>query len=244
MQSLILAAGLGTRLKPLTDSRPKALVEVGGKTLLEHQIVRLREHGFTRIVVNVHHFAQQVKDFLASNDFGVDIAISDETNLLLDTGGGILHAQHLLADEPFLVQNVDIFTSINPREMLEFHTNGNAMATLAVSKRLSSRALLFNPTMQLCGWRNSKTGEVKLPLGEVPNLTDYAFSGVHVVSPQFFKEVKLAGAFSVIDAYLQLCKEHTISGYLPQNGFVLDVGKPESLAKAEAFLAESGMKYS
>ena len=162
MKALIFAAGLGNRLKPLTDTTPKALLPVDGKPMLEHVILKLKDAGFDQITVNIHHFGQQIIDFLKEkNNFGIDIHISDEREYLLDTGGGIKHAAEFLdGDEPFMVHNVDIFSNVDFRELYKKHLESNALATLLVSKRKTSRYLLFNQEDKLCGWRNRETGEV------------------------------------------------------------------------------------
>ena len=163
MKAMIFAAGLGTRLKPLTDNKPKALVEVGGKTMLELVILKLKEAGFNEIVINIHHFGQQIIDYLkANNNFGLTIHISDERDYLLDTGGGIKKATpFLMGNEPFLVHNVDIFSNVDLRQLYENHLKSGATATLLVSQRKTARHLLFNKENKLCGWHNNETGEVK-----------------------------------------------------------------------------------
>ena len=163
MKAMIFAAGLGTRLKPLTDNKPKALVEVGGKTMLELVILKLKEAGFNEIVINIHHFGQQIIDYLkANNNFGLTIHISDERDYLLDTGGGIKKATpFLMGNEPFLVHNVDIFSNVDLRQLYENHLKSGATATLLVSQRKTARYLLFNKENKLCGWHNNETGEVK-----------------------------------------------------------------------------------
>lgn len=237
MKTMILAAGLGTRLKPYTDDKPKALVQIGEYTLLEHTIFKLRENGFDEIVVNTHHFSQMVKDFLNSHDFGVKIFISDETERLLDTGGGILKAANFLnGEEPFLVHNVDILTDIDLRLLYQSHSNTAAIATLAVSKRESSRVFLFNDELKLSGWKNNLTGKIIIPDSSRHPLTEYAFSGIHVISPEIFNLINSKGPFSIIDAYLSLCSKYDINGYDVGNNFVIDVGKPHNIPMAEEFL--------
>lgn len=237
MKAMILAAGLGTRLKPFTDDKPKALVKIGDKTLLEHTILKLKENGFTEIVVNVHHFAQLVIDFLNSNDFGVKIHISDESDWLLDTGGGILKASNFLnGDEPFLVHNVDIITDIDLNQFYKTYSASCNVATLAVSKRESSRVFMFDDNMILAGWKNNLTGKKIIPDSNRGPLTDYAFAGIHLISPEIFNLINSKGPFSIVDAYLSLCSKYTIKGHDVSSNFVLDVGKPNSIEKAEEYL--------
>jgi len=235
MKALILAAGLGTRLKPLTDEVPKALVSVGGAPMLERSLKFLAGQGVTEFIVNVHHFADKVEDFLARNSsFGLKVAISDERSMLLETGGGLRHASWFFDDgKPFLLYNVDILTSLNVQEMYQQHAQSAALATLAVSNRRSSRCFLFNAKNRLCGWRNVKTGEEKLPLQTDETLTPLAFGGVHVISPEIFKHLDSFGEkFSIVDVYLSLAASHLIMGYDMRNAQWLDVGKTEALEKA------------
>lgn len=235
MKAMILAAGLGTRLGTLTAAKPKALVEVAGKPLLQHCIDNLIAQGFNYFVINVHHFASQVVQYLESHHFDAQIFISDESDLLLDTGGGILHAKEILkGEEPFLVHNVDILSNINLADLYSLHCKSNSLSTLAVSKRNSSRVFLFNNAMKLVGWRNIVSGEEKISILEEA-YNPFSFSGIHVLSPRFFDVVSRVGAFSIVDAYLDLCKGNEIHG-VDYTGFrILDVGKPESIDKAEAF---------
>lgn len=243
MKAMILAAGLGTRMKPYTDDKPKALVQIGEFTLLEHTIFKLAENGFDEIVVNTHHFSHMLIDFLNSHDFGVKIFISDESDRLLDTGGGILKAANFLdGDAPFLVHNVDIITNIDLRLLYQSHSNSSALATLAVGKRESSRVFLFDSEMKLSGWKNNLTGKKIIPDSARQPLAEYAFSGIHVISPDFFNLVKSKGPFSIVDAYLSLCCRHSIKGYDVSNNFVIDVGKPHNIPMAEEFLLSEKLK--
>lgn len=233
---MILAAGLGTRLQPYTIDRPKALVEVGGKPLIAHVLEKLAQSGFTDIIVNVHHFADMVEGFLSENNFGCQITVSDERNRLLNTGGGILKAKSFLdGEEPFLVHNVDILSDIDLREMVAVHSQSNALATLAVGERESSRHFLFDEQMRLTGWRNNLTGKEIIPAKERGNLKAFAFNGIHVISPRIFELIHASGPFSVVDAYLNLCRNHLLLGYNATGKFVVDVGKPKNLEKAIAF---------
>lgn len=244
MKALIFAAGLGTRLRPLTDHKPKALVPVAGIPMLQRVIVRLREAGFDDITVNVHHFGEQIMDFLKANEgFGVRIHLSDERDCLLDTGGGILKARTFLeGDEPFLVHNADILTDLDLRAFYRHHTESKAMATLLVSRRQTSRYLLFDDAYRLHGWTNRTTGEV-LPQGLDRTTHAYqelAFGGVHVISPSLFRlmdEGGWQGKFSIIPFYLSVCGQARIEGYPMENVHWFDIGKPDTLQQAEAYFA-------
>ncbi len=237
---MIFAAGLGTRLKPLTDHMPKALVPVSGKPMLEHVIEKLKAAGFDEIVINVHHFANQIIDFLKEkNNFGITIHISDETDFLLDTGGGIKKAAPYF-DEPFLIHNVDILSNTDLKALYNYHLQSGNDATLLVSPRQTTRYLLFNSDRRLCGWINKDTLQTK-PEGFIyqPNVQkEYAFSGIHIISPGLFKymDKKWNGKFSIMDFYLQLCQEAMIGGYIKEDLQLIDIGKPETLAKAEEYI--------
>jgi NDP-sugar pyrophosphorylase family protein len=240
MKAMILAAGLGTRLQEYTKNKPKALVEVEGKPLIAHILEKLARAGYTTVVVNVHHFAQQITDYLSSNNFGVKIQISDETSALLDTGGGIQHAKTFLdGNEPFLVHNVDIISDIDIGMMMRKHIQSNALVTLAVGNRQSSRKLLFDPHLQLAGWKNVITHETIIPDESKGNLTEYAFGGIHIMNPQIFNKIKAKGSFSIIDTYLTLCPTEKIIGFDTSNNFVIDVGKVQNLKEAADFLRRS-----
>ena len=240
MQAMIFAAGLGTRLKPLTDRIPKALVSVGGEPLLKRVIFQLKDAGFTRIVVNVHHFSQQIIDYLReNNNFGMDIRISDESDKLLETGGGIKKAWPLFDQtEPILIHNVDILSNVN---LQKFYQNPPLAARLLVSERKTKRYLLFDDTMRLVGWTNIETGEVKSPY---PGLNPkdyqmYAFSGIHMVAPSLFPLMEdEPDKFPIMDFYLRHCDKVRIEGYVKNDLKLMDVGKQETLKEAEAFLKE------
>ena len=239
--SLILAAGLGTRLKPLTDTMPKALVPVANKPLLEHLIERLKANGCTDIIVNVHHFAQQIIDFLAEKqNFGINIQISDESEQLLETGGAIKKAGPFFKDgNPFLVHNVDIFHNLDLHAF--YHTySSQADAVLLVSRRDTQRYLLFNESNELVGWTNIKTGEVKSPFLSVESdISPYrklAFSGIHIFSPSLLLDMaSWPDRFSIIDFYLQACATHRVIGVKKDELRLLDVGKINSLTIANDF---------
>lgn len=230
---MIFAAGLGTRLRPLTNDRPKAMVEVNGKTLLEINIRKLVKFGFIDIVVNVHHFADLVIDYLNANDFGANIIISDERDELLETGGGLKKAKDLLQGDDFLVHNVDILTDLDLNALYNYHKRHNALATLATRKRATSRYLLFDDHDVLHGWTNVKAGIVRQKRSTENDLFFRAFSGIHVISPDIFPLFRRDGKFSIIDTYLDCAKDNLIQSYAHDDGLWLDVGKHESLKEAE-----------
>lgn len=244
MKAMIFAAGLGSRLKPLTDTMPKALVPVAGCPMLEHVILKLKASGFTEIVINIHHFGEQIIDFLkTNNDFGLTIHISDEWDRLLDTGGGIRKARLFFENsgEPFLVHNVDILSDMNLKELYDFHMQSGSVATLLASRRTTSRYLLFDTERKLRGWINKDTGQVK-PEGfhyDESLYREYAFSGIHVFSPAVFRLMEAPrweGKFSIMDFYLATCGQTDYSGYLAEKLELIDIGKPETLARAEEFV--------
>lgn len=238
---MIFAAGLGTRLKPLTDHMPKALVPVAGKPMLEHVILKLIASGFDEIVINVHHFAEQIIDFLKEkNNFGIKIWISDETEELLDTGGGIKKASSLL-NEPFLVHNADILSNVDLKALYDFHLASENDATLLVSPRKTVRYLLFDQTNRLCGWINKDTLQTK-PEGFIyqpDEQQEYAFGGIHIISPSLFKYMEgWTGKFSIMDFYLQTCQKAKLGGYAKEDLQLIDIGKPDTLAQAEEFIRQ------
>ena len=236
---MVFAAGLGTRLKPITDSLPKALVPVCGQPLLYHVIGKLRDAGYTQIVVNVHHFPDLIREWLATHDLGVDVSISDESACLLETGGGILHAQELIlpCQEPFLVHNVDIVSNLD-LGWVQRNTRPDALATLVVSDRDTRRVLLFDPDMRLVGWMDRATGEVRSPYPGLDTAAchQYAFAGVHNLHPRIFphfREWGFSGRFPIMDFYLKTCAAEPIFGLTAPNLQMVDVGKFESLPQAE-----------
>jgi NDP-sugar pyrophosphorylase family protein len=235
MKALIFAAGLGTRLKPITYTKPKALVEIKGVTLLEITINKLIYYGFTDIVINVHHFAQHIIDFLeAKNNFGITINISDESELLLDTGGGLKKAAKLLNNgNPVLIHNVDIVSDIDLKELYNFHLNNNCLATLACMNRDSSRQFLINANNELCGWQNKKTGEIKISKENISTKEPVSFCGIHVISPAIFDMITESGVFSIVDLYLRLAKDNKIIAQKYLNISWVDVGTLEKLKLAE-----------
>lgn len=245
MKAMIFAAGLGTRLRPLTDTMPKALVPVCGQPLLYHVIGKLRDAGYDHLVVNVHHFAGQIRKYLSENNFGVKISISDESDELLETGGGIRHARPLLlpSDGPFLVHNVDIISDADLAWFRE-QTPPDALATLLVSKRKSKRYLLFDDNMRLVGWENVETGEYKSAYWNFFRPEDchrYAFAGIHNLSPAVFDAFDALNApsrFPIMDFYLRACAEYPIYGVKDPQLTIVDVGKFDTLPQAEALCRE------
>lgn len=239
---MVLAAGLGTRLRPLTNDRPKALVELGGRTLLEITLERLRGFGVGEVIVNTHHYAEMVESYLAAHqNFGMRIAISRE-DVLLDTGGGLKKAAWFFAgpdtnpDEPFFLHNVDVLSGIDLAAMARFHAENGALATLAVQKRQTSRPLLFDETGLLCG-RVLKGGEREMAR-PVSHAEEMAFAGIHVISPRIFEGLHETGVFSIIPAYLRLAAAgERIAAYRADGAYWRDLGKPESIAQAERDLS-------
>ena len=240
-QAMIFAAGLGTRLKPLTDTMPKALVPVGGQPLLWHVVMKLKDAGYERIVVNVHHFAQQIVDYLnVNNNFGLDIRISDETDGLLETGGGIKKALPLFdATEPILIHNVDILSNL---DLTALPTDA---PLLVVSQRQTKRYLLFDEEMRLQGWTNIETGELKGPIVHSPLTIHHspfkrlAFSGIHLFHPSLAPLLdEWPDRFPIMDFYLKACADHLIRGYEASDLRLMDVGKLDTLDQAETFIKQ------
>lgn len=257
MKAMIFAAGLGTRLKPLTDTMPKALVPVGGKPLLEHTIEKLKAAGFDEIIINIHHFAEQIIDFVEANrHFGIHIEFSDEREELLDTGGGIKKASAFLNDsQPFLVHNVDILSNIDLQKLYKIsiqHTRSDSvapqsrqsqlhspLATLVCSERKTSRYLLFDSDNRLKGWINEKTGEVKSPFPnfEPQRYRKLAFAGIQILQPSVFQYMAgFPDRFSIIEFYLSMCDKEELVCHIPDNLKLIDVGKTQSLQEAALFL--------
>ena len=238
MNALILAAGLGTRLGKLTSDRPKALVEVAGKTMLEHQLRHLSAAGFDSFVINVHHFAPKVRAFLEEHgNFGLNILLSDESDFLLDTGGGIRKAMRLFGnDQPVLVHNVDIFSSTDLLSLYEDHLNGVADATLLVAERQTSRYLYFDSDNMLCGWSNENTGQVRSPYHcfDKSRFMPYAFQGIHVLSPSLLPQLEEIPEqrFSITDFYVDNAARLRLRSVLSDAREWVDAGKPETLMRA------------
>jgi len=239
MKAMILAAGLGTRLRPLTNDRPKALVTIAGRTLLELTLSRLRSFGVSEVILNVHHFADVIVAYLEANqNFGMRIKISRE-DVLLDTGGGLKKAAWFFLeeggpkDEPFIVHNVDVLSTIDLAQMVRFHTDHNALATLAVQQRDTSRPLLFDDQGQLCGRRTSRDAEPEWALS-AKQVNPLAFCGVHIVSPRIFANLPEQGAFPIIPAYLRLASQgESILAFRADEYYWRDLGRPENIAEAE-----------
>lgn len=239
---MIFAAGLGTRFKPWTDHHPKALALVNGKSLLQRNIEYLQQYGITDVVVNVHHFPDQIIEAVEVNKgWGSTIRISDERDAVLETGGGLLKARHLLEDdEPFVTINVDILTNLNLHHLLAYHQQHKPLVSFGVTNRKTARNFLFDVNDKLCGWRNLTTGEEKGPVllyneEAKQQLVAKAYSCVVVFEQQFFSLVKQKGKFSLTEPYLDLAAEHTILGYDHSGDVLVDVGKPESVAVAEEY---------
>lgn len=235
MKAFIFAAGRGTRLRPITDTVPKALVRVNGITLLERNIRYLQGVGIRDFVINIHHFGVQILDFLLKNkNFGANIEISDETEFLLETGGALKFAQQKIESQTdILIMNVDILTDLDITDFIEFHLQSKNLVSLAVSQRKSSRKLLFDDKMVLKGWRNDVTGEEILVEGAL-QLNDFAFSGIHCINTDFLRLMTRQGKFSIMEEYLDLMKHHEFKGYC-HNARLIDVGKPEAIPEAEKY---------
>ncbi|MEW6507994.1 MAG: nucleotidyltransferase family protein [Bacteroidota bacterium] len=238
MKAFILAAGLGTRLRPITDSKPKALVEINGITFLEIVVQKLIRSGFKSVIINVHHFAEQIVEFVESkNFFGIEIKFSDERNLLLETGGGIKKAAWFFDDhKPFLVHNVDILSGINLTALLNHHINNKSIATLAVQKRKSSRYFLFDEDSTLCGWTNEKENITKLTRKPVGELSRLAFSGIQILEPAVFDCMIERDVFPLMELYLSIASKHRITYFDHSNSMFIDLGKKENLTEAEKLI--------
>ena len=234
-KALIFAAGKGTRLKPFTDSHPKALALVNDVPLLERNIKYLQSFGVTEFVINVHHFGEQIVEFLEKNNhFGAKIDISNEKDELLETGGGLLFAQKYLENEEnFLIMNADILTDLNIHELVKFHETHLPLATLAVSDRNSSRKLFFNSEMVLKGWMNKNSGETKMAEFN-SDFKELAFSGIHCINSSIFDKIKRRGKFSIMEEYLDLMFDNEILGF-QHEARLIDVGRPESVIEAEKY---------
>jgi len=233
-KAMIFSAGLGTRFKPWTDTHPKALALINGKPLLQRNIEYLQQYGIREVVVNVHHFADQIVDAVNMNKgWGSNVVISDETNEVLETGGGLLKARPLLeGKDPFVTLNVDILTNLDINKLLAFHTQHKPLISFGVTNRKTSRYFLFDENNRLCGWRNTNTGEEKIVV-QKDDLIQKAYSCVVVFQPEVFKLVKQTGKFSLTETYLDLAKNNLILGYDHSGDKLVDVGKPESVAVAE-----------
>lgn len=239
MKAMIFAAGLGTRFKPWTDHHPKALAVVAGKSLLQRNVEYLQRYGITDVVVNVHHFADQITAAIAqAGGWGSHIAISDESDVVLETGGGLLKAKHLLGNERFVTLNADILTNLNLQQFTQQHQQQHATISLAVAQRDTSRFLLFNDQNRLCGWRNTNgTNVVEKIALPAPRYLQKAYSGIAVFEPSVFEAIPFTGKFSLIDVFLHLAPTHIITGFNHTGDDWVDVGRPESVAVAEALFS-------
>ncbi len=232
MKAILFAAGLGTRLFPLTKDKPKALVEINGTPLLEIAIRHLTKAGIEEIIVNVHHFGNQIIDFLDSKFGHLNIRISDERDKLLETGGGLRKAAPLLGNDAFLAMNADILSNIDIPSFIRYHEEQGGLATLAVRNRDSSRNLLFDDKLNLCGWQNNKTGEKRMSRNH-PNPIALSFSGIQIIHPKIFNFMPIAEKFSIIDVYLAAAQTEKIIAYRHDEDIWLDVGKLDAIKKAE-----------
>jgi len=250
MKAMVLAAGLGTRLRPLTNDRPKALVEVGGHTLLEITLTRLRDFGIRDVIINVHHFSDMIIAYLrANNYFGMNIELSREDDLLLDTGGGLKKAGWFFTqdsgrdgagrEEPFILHNVDVISNIDFKKMLDAYTRADALATLAVQDRQTSRYLLFDGSLQLCGRQAGRDGQPEL-VRPAKNPEPLAFSGIHIISPRLIPMITEQGAFSIIDSYLRLAAQgEKIMAFRADEYYWRDLGRLDHIAQAAEDFAQN-----
>jgi MurNAc alpha-1-phosphate uridylyltransferase len=239
MNAMIFAAGLGSRLRPLTNEKPKALVKIAGTTMLEMTLLKMKKAGIRKVVVNVHHHREQILDFLANfHAPEMEILVSDEKDQLLDTGGGLLKARPIFDDgSAILLYNVDIVTTANLKAFIDFHENSKPLATLMVKKRETSRFLLFNKEMQLAGWRNVKTGE-KIISRELPHYKEFGFQGIQIVGPDIFDFIEETGNFSIMKMYLRLSQSHILKGYESKNDVWFDIGTPKKLEETRQQVAQ------
>ncbi|HUQ97357.1 MAG TPA: nucleotidyltransferase family protein [Chitinophagaceae bacterium] len=239
MKAMIFAAGLGTRFKPWTDTNPKALAVVNGKSLLQRNVEYLQQYGITDVVVNVHHFADQVIAAIKqAGGWGSNIVLSDESDVVLETGGGLLQAKNLLGNSPFITVNADILTTLNLHQFASAHQENGALISLAVAQRDTTRFLLFNDQNRLCGWRNVKEDAVSEKIAlPAAHYIQKAYSGLAIFEPTVFSLIPFTGKFSLIDVFLHLAPHHLITGYDHSGDAWVDVGRPESVAVAEALFS-------
>jgi len=238
MKAMVFAAGLGSRLYPVTRNKPKALVEVAGKTMLEHTLLHLKEHGFTQVIINTHHFPGMIEQFVRENKaFGMEISFSREEKLL-DTGGGLKKAAGFFCeDEPILVRNVDILSDMDLGRMVRMHRHHSPLATLLVSNRETSRYLLFDQQNRLCGWEHVKEGSQKI-IREAASLQPMAFNGIHVIDPALLSLLPDKEVFSITEAYLEACKNHDILALPDTSSYWFDIGTREKLENARQFMSQ------
>lgn len=243
IKAMIFAAGLGTRMRPLTDHVPKALIRLNEKPLIWYAIQKLLPLGIDSLVVNVHHHHQQLKDYFNSNNFGIPVIISDESEQLLDTGGGLFKAREWLHDaDELLLMNTDILSTVDLQAVIDQHRQKGDLASLVVRQRDTSRYLLFNEEMLLSGWENRQTGARKIARS-AENTKAYAFSGIQVVNPQLLDMIEEAGKFSLIDVYLRLAQTQNIRAFVDTSAYWIDVGKPGELERAEKIFNNPSIKY-
>jgi NDP-sugar pyrophosphorylase family protein len=238
MKAMIFAAGLGTRLKEETKNKPKALVEIGGKPLLQHAIEKLKYEGISEIVINVHHFSTMIVSFINNHNFGIPVKISDETDKLLDTGGGLKKASSLLGGkEPVVIYNVDILSNINIKKVIREHLRHRALVTLIVRKRKSPRCFKFDDEKNLVAWINKKSGEIKISNREnLQDAIEMSFSGIHIVSPEIFSFMPVKERFSIIDFYIELAKKNPVKGFFDDSELWMDAGTPHKLEEARRLM--------
>lgn len=243
LKALLFAAGLGTRLKEHTQNKPKALVNLAGKPILQHAIEYLKKYGITDITINVFHFAEQIDSFIEENNsFGINIHISDERDLLLDTGGGLKKAAIFLkGTEPILIYNVDVVSNLDLNYFLKYHQGEKALATLVVRKRETSRYLMFDQNLLLSGWKNFSNGETRICRKESFAYSQpLAFSGIQLIQPELLEMITEEGKFPIIDLYLRLAQNNPIKAYIDHSDLWVDLGKPEQLQAAELLFRNNG----
>ncbi|MFP4449077.1 MAG: NDP-sugar synthase [Bacteroidales bacterium] len=234
MKAMVFAAGIGSRLRPLTLEKPKALVEVGGRPVIEHVLRHLDNYGCRDIIINLHHFPEQVKKFLEeNNNFGLNLTFSEESELL-DTGGGLKKASWFFGEKPFILYNADILSNLNINNLVDFHNMHDGLATLVVRQRKSSRYLLLDENKRLLGWEDSRSNYRKMPV-KITKFDRFAFSGIHVLDPYVFQFFPGKKKFSIIDFYLNLIKSHRIYGFIDHNSYWFDIGTIEKLQQADDF---------
>jgi NDP-sugar pyrophosphorylase family protein len=241
VKALLFAAGLGTRLKEHTQDKPKAMVYLAGKPLIQHAIEHLKKYGITDITINVFHFAEQVISFIEENNsFGINIHISDERDQLLDTGGGLRKAGVFLkGKQPILIYNVDVISNLDLNVLLKYHQEQKALATLVVRSRETSRYLMFDQNLQLAGWKNFSDGETRISRPEsFADAQPLAFSGIHIIQPELLNLIIEEGKFPIMDLYLRLAKDHSIKAFIDQSDLWMDLGKPDQLMAAEKLLGK------
>ena len=244
MKALLFAAGLGTRLKEHTQDKPKAMVYLAGKPLIQHAIEHLKKYGITDITINVFHFAEQVISFIEENNyFGIKIHISDERDQLLDTGGGLKTAGACLrGNEPILIYNVDVISNLDLNTLMKYHQEQNALTTLVVRSRETSRYLMFNQNLQLAGWKNFSNGETIVSRPELfADAQPLAFSGIHIIQPELLNLITEEGKFPIMDLYLRLAKEYSIKAFIDQSDLWMDLGKPDQLLAAEKLFMSNSL---